>query len=59
MLQHVPLLTETKGSCAHMLLITACLSDKSTCVKCVVCELKKPMSSDSQSQLQVTRKVTQ
>ena len=27
MLQHVLLLPETKGSCAHVLLITACVSD--------------------------------
>ena len=27
MLQHVSLLPETKGSCAHVLLITACVSD--------------------------------
>ena len=27
MLQHVSLLSETKESCAHMLLITACFSD--------------------------------
>ena len=27
MLQHVLLLPETKGSCVHVLLITACVSD--------------------------------
>ena len=27
MLQHVLLLPETKGSCAHVILITACVSD--------------------------------
>ena len=58
MLQHVSLLTETKRSCVHVLLITACLSDMSTCINCVICELKKPMSSDLRSKLQETRKVT-
>ena len=56
MLQHVSLLTKTK-SCVHVLLITACLSDMNTCINCVVCELKKHMPSDLQSQLQETRKV--
>ena len=46
-LQHVSLLTKPKGSCTHVLLITACLTDKSTCTKCVVCILKKAMPSDS------------
>ena len=34
MLQYMPLLPETKGSCAHVLLIAACLSDMSTCINC-------------------------
>ena len=58
-LQHVLLLTKTKGSCVHKLLMTTWLLDKSTSVNCVICELKKPMPSDSQSQLKVTRKATQ
>ena len=48
-LQHVSLLTETKGNCAHVLLLTACLSEMSTGINCLVCELKKPMPSDSRS----------
>ena len=59
MLQHVSLLTETKGSCANLLLITACLSDKSTCISYGICKLKKPMPSDSRNHLQETRKLTQ
>ena len=45
----------TGRNCVHMLLITACPSDMSTCINCVICELKKRMPSDSQSQ---TRKAT-
>ena len=85
MLQHVLLLTKTKGSyaCARapnncmgcgysyslkytglymrifkMFNCLICLLDKSTCINCYVCELKKPKPSDSRSQLQVTCKVT-
>ena len=46
------LLTETKGSCAHMLIITTWLLDQSTC------KLNKPVPSDLPSQLQVTSKAT-
>ena len=46
-LQHVLFrLTEAKGNCVHMLLMTAQLIDKSTSINCVVCELKKSMPSD-------------
>ena len=58
-LQHMLLLTETKRSCAHMLLMTAQLLDKRASINCVVCKLKKSMPSDLQSQLLVTRKATQ
>ena len=57
-LQHniMLLMTETKGSCTHMLLMTAWLIDESTSINSVICELKKSMPSDSRSQLQVTCK---
>ena len=46
MLQHVLLLTETKGRCAHVLIIAAWLLNESSCINCAVCELIKPMPSD-------------
>ena len=58
MLQYMLLLTETKESCAHVLLMTAWLLDRSTSINCVICKPKQSMPSNSQSQLQVTHKVT-
>ena len=49
MLQHVLLLTETKGSYAHVLIIAAWLLDESSCIYCAVCELIKSVPRDSQS----------
>ena len=48
-LQHVLLLTKTKGSYAHVLIIAAWLLDESSCINCAVCELIKPVPSDSRS----------
>ena len=48
-LQHVLSLTETKGSCVHMLLITTWLLDKSTGINCSSANWRNPC--------QVTRKV--
>ena len=58
MLQHVLLLTKTKGSYAHVLIIAAWLLDESSCINCAVCELIKPVPRDFRSKLQETHEVT-
>ena len=49
--QDVLLVTKTKGSCAHVLIIAAWLLDESSCINCAVCELIKPVPRDLQSKL--------
>ena len=58
MLQHVLLLPETKGSCAHMLLITACVSDYVHMHKLCHLRTEETHANYLQNQLQETRKAT-
>ena len=49
--QHMLLLTETKESYAHVLIIAAWLLDENSCINCAVCKLIKPVPRDSPSKL--------